>query len=151
MRSSYSILSVVLAACLAALASPVLTAVQAPDARPGAALAPGPKIPTTDERLGEIRGTAVDTSGGVLPGANVMAKSTDGRLLATTVTNTSGEFGLDGLPAGPAILLFHLDGFVDSTAKVTIHPKGSTGVPQAMASIMASPNGSGQSIGNNSA
>ena len=31
------------------------------------------------------------------------------------------------------------------------HRKARTGVPQAIASIMASPNGSGQSIGNSSA
>lgn len=81
----------------------------------------------TEGRLGALRGIAVDSSAGVLPGVNVSATTIDGRRLATTVTSVSGEFSLDGLPPGPAVLVFHLDGFVDSTTNVTIHPTGRDG------------------------
>lgn len=88
-----------------------MPAAQAPAGRLGAA-------------AGVLRGAAVDSSAAVLPGVLVTVTSPDGRELATTVTNAKGEFVLEALPAGPVAVTFHLDGFVDATAKVTIGPDG---------------------------
>ena len=74
-----------------------------------------------------IKGTVVDASAGVLPGVTVTAQAPDGRPLATTVTNAAGEFTFESLPAGQVTLLFHLDGFADAKATISISPAGSTG------------------------
>jgi hypothetical protein len=74
---------------------------------------------------GSVRGTAVDQSGGVLPGVTVVA-AIDGRMLGVTQTNAAGEFSFDGLPAGSVELSFRLDGFDDSGVKVAIAPGGTT-------------------------
>jgi hypothetical protein len=63
----------------------------------------------------------------VLPGVTVTAQGADGRPLATTVTDATGEFTFDGLPAGPVTLLFRLDGFADAKATVTIKPADQAG------------------------
>ena len=49
-----------------------------------------------------VRGTAVDRSGGVLPGVAVTATTSDGRVLATTVTDEAGGYLFDALPVGRA-------------------------------------------------
>jgi Carboxypeptidase regulatory-like domain len=67
-----------------------------------------------------VEGTVVDASAGVLPGVTVVAMAGDGRLLATTVTNAAGEFAVTGLATDQIALLFHLDGFADAKANVTI-------------------------------
>ena len=75
-----------------------------------------------------VKGTVVDASAGVLPGVTVTAQAPDGRPLATTVTNAVGDFSFDKLPAGQITLLFHLDGFADAKATITIKPAGQAGV-----------------------
>ena len=80
--------------------------------------------PQDGSRLGAVRGTIVDRSAGVLPGVTVVAAALDGRTLSTTVSNATGEFTFEGLPPGPVDLRFHLSGFGDSKATVTIPPSG---------------------------
>lgn len=70
---------------------------------------------------GALTGTATDTSDGVLPGVLVTATA-DGRTIGTAVTDASGTFTLDKLPAGPVALLFHLGGFDDATRTATVSP-----------------------------
>ena len=106
MHSSHQRLAVLLVTWLAWLGAPGFTQ--------------GGRAP---QPVGDIRGTAIDSSAGVLPGVSVVATAADGRQLATTVTDANGEFSLEGLPLGPAVVLFRLDGFVDATAKVTVQPK----------------------------
>jgi hypothetical protein len=77
----------------------------------------------TDGRSGSVRGTTMDRSSGVLPGVTVTAV-VDGRTLDTTVTDGAGEFKFDRLPVGPVSLSFHLDGFEDARASVTVLPSG---------------------------
>jgi hypothetical protein len=74
-----------------------------------------------------IKGKVVDASAGVLPGVTVTAQAPDGRPLATTVTNAVGEFTFDSLPSGEVTLLFHLNGFADAKATISIGPAGSSG------------------------
>lgn len=69
-----------------------------------------------------VRGLVTDSSAGVLPGVVVSAVAAGGRALETTVTNGTGEFSFDHLPAGAIDLVFHLDGFDDGHASVTAQP-----------------------------
>lgn len=115
-KAHFTILLVV--ALIAAAASGLLAA-QTASADAARAAAAG-------ARPGSVRGTVVDQSAGVLPGVTVSATAADGRSLDTTVTNASGEFALEKLPAGIASLTFHLDGFEESRVSVTIPPGGGT-------------------------
>jgi hypothetical protein len=110
--------AVLLIVALVTLGAPGRSAAQVPSGGPA----------SHADRVGGIRGTVVDRSAGVLPGATVVAAASDGTPLATTVTNARGEFLFDRLPVGAVDLSFHLDGFDDSRASVTIEP-GASGAP----------------------
>jgi hypothetical protein len=70
---------------------------------------------------GAIRGIITDGSGGVLPGATVVARASDGRVLATTVADAAGAYVMRDLPAGPISLLFELEGFADASVSVVLN------------------------------
>src|ERR671918_1559887 len=59
----------------------------------------------------QINGTVSDTSGGVLPGANVTAIQTDTGFRREVVTDADGSFALTNLPIGPYRLEVALQGF----------------------------------------
>ncbi|PYQ87995.1 MAG: hypothetical protein DMG03_04490 [Acidobacteria bacterium] len=59
----------------------------------------------------QITGVVKDTSGGVLPGADVTATQTDTGLKRTTVTDAKGSYTLPNLPVGPYRLDVNLPGF----------------------------------------
>ena len=81
---------------------------------------------------GAIRGAITDSSDGVLPGVTVVATSTDGRVLATAVTDGAGEYELAALPAGEVRLTFQLDGFATAVASVAVRPGTVSMVPQRL-------------------
>lgn len=81
---------------------------------------------------GVVRGEAIDSSGGVLPGVTVVAAAADGRLLATTVTDGSGRYLFPALPAGPFTLSFQLEGFAIATIAGTVRPGVESRVVQRM-------------------
>jgi hypothetical protein len=58
-----------------------------------------------------LTGVVKDSSGGVLPGADVTATQTDTGLKRTTVTDTNGSYTLPNLPVGPYRLEVSLQGF----------------------------------------
>ena len=59
----------------------------------------------------QITGVVKDTSGGVLPGADVTATQTDTGLKRTTVTDANGSYTLPNMPVGPYRLDVNLPGF----------------------------------------
>ena len=61
--------------------------------------------------LSAISGRVVDTSGGVLPGATVVAKHLGTNTESATVTNTEGAFTLPSLQAGTYEVTISLEGF----------------------------------------
>jgi hypothetical protein len=65
-----------------------------------------------------VRGVVSDESSGVLPGVTIAATSSDGRVLATAVTDAEGRYVIGPLAAGRVILTFQLAGF--STAAVWV-------------------------------
>ena len=59
----------------------------------------------------QLSGTVTDPSGGVLPGAAVMATQTDIGFKREVVTDADGFFSLPGIPVGPYKLEVTLQGF----------------------------------------
>lgn len=59
----------------------------------------------------QIGGAVKDTSGGVLPGADVTATQTETGLKRTTITDANGAFTLPNLPIGPYRVDVNLPGF----------------------------------------
>jgi len=64
-------------------------------------------------QTGAIAGTVVDETGGVLPGATVVATGPNGRV--STITGSSGEYTLTGLTPGTYQLSIALMGFATAT------------------------------------
>src|SRR5262245_54347412 len=69
-----------------------------------------------------VRGVVSGESSGVLPGVTVVAKSQDGRVLLTAVTDGAGAYGVGPLPAGRVTLTltFQLEGFAEAVVPVTV-------------------------------
>src|SRR6266851_6131578 len=59
----------------------------------------------------QISGIVKDTSGGVLPGADVTATQTETGVKRTVVTDTGGAYTLTNLPIGPYRIDVNLQGF----------------------------------------
>jgi len=74
----------------------------------------------------ELRGTVVDTSGGVIFGATVQARNATGTVLATAQSDTNGSFMIPGLPAGEYHLVVSHAGFETKEIAVSM---GSVDVP----------------------
>lgn len=58
-----------------------------------------------------LNGTVVDTSGAVLPGADVSAKHSASAVVTTSVTNTEGAFTIPAMPIGTYVVTVTLQGF----------------------------------------
>jgi hypothetical protein len=67
-----------------------------------------------------VRGVVSDESNGVLPGVTVVAMSTEGRVLATTVTDGAGRYVIGPLAQGRVTLTFRLEGFSPAAVRVAI-------------------------------
>ncbi|MBK7926357.1 MAG: TonB-dependent receptor [Bryobacterales bacterium] len=68
-------------------------------------------VATAQERFSEINGTAMDSSGGVLPGAKVtVTNKVTGRVTETTTTG-SGAYQARNLEPGKYVVRFELKGF----------------------------------------
>jgi hypothetical protein len=71
---------------------------------------------------GGVRGEVVDVSGGVLPGVTVVVTTTDGRILATAITDGAGGYLFRALRPGPVRLMFQLAGFDSAVVGLTVQP-----------------------------
>ena len=69
---------------------------------------------------GGVRGAVTDDSGGVLPGVVVVATSGDEQVLGTAVTDETGSYAFNALPAGLVRLTFQLEGFAPTVDGLTI-------------------------------
>ncbi|MCL6506543.1 MAG: carboxypeptidase-like regulatory domain-containing protein [Bryobacteraceae bacterium] len=69
-------------------------------------------VPLAAQRsTGEIRGTVVDATGGVLVGVKVTAVDGDRAVVRTTQTSAAGDYLLASLPSGTYRLRFEAQGF----------------------------------------
>ena len=62
-----------------------------------------------------LRGTVMDVTEGVLPGATVTAKNVDTGVTATVLTNETGVYSFASLPPGEYEVSAGLDGFQTAT------------------------------------
>src|SRR5579864_3056477 len=82
---------------------------------------PGQSLQSSQSLRGAVRGEALDSSGGVLPGVTVEVAASDGRPIATTTTDAAGSFVFPALPSGPLSLRFHLEGFASVSVVTVVH------------------------------
>ena len=75
---------------------------------------------------GSIAGIVEDDTGGVLPGVTVSATIPGSPKTPETVTDATGAYRFDGLPAGPVELTFRLINFSSGRRTVTVTPGSST-------------------------
>src|SRR4051794_25904802 len=68
-------------------------------------------LPAFAQQTGSISGKITDTSGGVLPGVTVEAKSNVLPSARTTVSGADGAYQLPALPPGVYTVTFTLQGF----------------------------------------
>jgi outer membrane receptor protein involved in Fe transport len=67
-----------------------------------------------------ITGVAIDTTGAVLPNADVILTTTAGVTLQQTTTDAAGNFRFDGVPQGRYEVHVTFEGFQPTTARVTV-------------------------------
>ena len=71
---------------------------------------------------GTISGRVLDSQGGALPGATVVARSPNLQGSREAVTSENGDYILNGLPSGPYTITVALSGFQTHTRNVTLAP-----------------------------
>src|SRR5262245_53431690 len=72
------------------------------------------------EQTGSIQGTVKDSSGGVLPGVTVEARSPSVIGVSTTVTDTMGNYRFPALPPGTYIISATLSGFTPAKVENSV-------------------------------
>jgi hypothetical protein len=78
---------------------------------------------------GIVTGTVTDSSGAVIPGANVRATSTNTGGVRTTVSNSTGYFSIPALPPGPYTLEVSASGFEGGTSSIVLSVGQTLNVP----------------------
>lgn len=68
---------------------------------------------------GSIVGEVADATGARIPGAKVVARALQGSFQREAITNSRGEFRLDGLPPGPYRLSVSATGFAEVSSDVS--------------------------------
>jgi Carboxypeptidase regulatory-like domain len=81
---------------------------------------------------GTVRGEVTDTSGGVLPGVTVHAKTPGDEILATAITDEVGRFVFESLPVGALEVVFELDGFESGVVPVAVQPGATSAVVERL-------------------
>ena len=74
----------------------------------------------TQANTGEIGGLVVDGSGGVLPGATIIASHPDSGLRVERVTDSQGRFFLPALPTGRWEVVAELPGFQRAVQRLSL-------------------------------
>src|SRR4029450_10007103 len=70
-----------------------------------------PRVSYAQRMTGELSGTVVDESGGIIPGADVTAVNEASKAVRRSVTNANGFFSFSALPAGRYTITISLQGF----------------------------------------
>src|SRR5476649_2725271 len=80
-----------------------------------------------------VSGRVTDPQGGVVPGAQVMARQTETNVAAETTTGQDGRFRFPYLKVGPYAIKVHLQGFTDATRALTLTVGSAFDLPIALA------------------
>ncbi len=68
----------------------------------------------------DIVGRVADVSGGVLPGANMVAKNVETNITRATVTSATGDYTFTALPVGTYEVRAELSGFNGESSRITL-------------------------------
>jgi hypothetical protein len=84
-----------------------------------------------------VSGTVFDSSGAVIPGANVLLKKDDGISVASSVADGQGAFSFETLPSGRYVVEVQRPGFKTFTSHITVgaRPRSPLKVTLEVASI----------------
>ena len=78
-------------------------------------------VPAGAQTLGTITGEVKDTSGAVIPGANVSAQNRSTNATREVQSNETGSYSFPALPPGPYVVRVELQGFRSVTQNVDLH------------------------------
>jgi TonB dependent receptor/Carboxypeptidase regulatory-like domain/TonB-dependent Receptor Plug Domain len=78
------------------------------------------------QRLAQLSGTVVDTSGGAIAGATLQVRNADGTAQLTTQSGANGSFTISGLPAGNYRLVVFNPGFETKEIPVSMETSEAT-------------------------
>jgi hypothetical protein len=93
--------------------------------------------PSLAQGTGTVTGTAIDETGGVLPGLTVELRPAGAPQPLETVTDGTGAYRFDNVPAGPADITFRLINFSTVRRALTV-PAGSAIVANAVMIVATS-------------
>ena len=83
--------------------------------------------------FGTVRGTVQDSTGSVIPGAQVTIHSIDENTDRVSTTNDSGDFSVENLKPGTYRVIVHHDGFADAlVSSVTLAARQELRVPVSL-------------------
>ncbi len=86
----------------------------------GYAFVPGDLAAQAHGGTGQIAGTVYDSSGALVPSANVTATNRDTGLIRATTSNDAGEYRLFLLPPGPYTVVVKVTGFKTAQSDVVV-------------------------------
>jgi hypothetical protein len=89
-------------------------------------------VPAAAQQTGEMSGKVTDTSGGVLPGVTVEARSDVLPSARAAVTEAAGDYRLPALPPGNYTVTFTLSGMQTVTRQAQVQLGQDTVVDAAM-------------------
>jgi len=94
-----------------------------------------PAAPASSPAVATVNGTVADTTGAIIPGAQVQLTDATGAALSTAITDASGNFRIQPPRQGDYSVVVTLQGF--ETASQTIHVGATAGTPVSFALSVA--------------
>src|SRR5271170_6686034 len=94
-----------------------------------------PAAPASSPAVATVNGTVADTTGAIIPGAQVQLTDATGAVLSTAITDASGNFRIQPPRQGDYSVVATLQGF--ETATQTIHVGATAGTPVSFALSVA--------------
>lgn len=94
-----------------------------------------PAAPATSSAVASVSGTVADTTGAIIPGAQVQLTDTNGAVIASTTSDSSGNFRIQPPRQGDYSLVVNLQGF--QTASQHVHAGATAGTPVSFALTIA--------------
>jgi hypothetical protein len=92
-----------------------------------------PPSPAASTAVATVGGTVADTSGAIIPGAQVQLTDTTGAVLSTTTTDSTGNFRIQPPRQGDYSLVVSLQGFETTSQHIQVGATAGTPVSFALA------------------
>lgn len=99
------------------------------------AVVDAPTTPASSSTIAAVTGTVADTSGAIIPGAQVQLTDANGTVLATATSDSSGNFRIQPPQQGDFTLTISISGF--ETATQPVHAGATASAPVTVALAVA--------------